>query len=69
MNYSIKQLQDMVYNEKRLPPDFDQWYVKINKEGTTFAHLAAKFKCLPLDFDRWYIRDKKKQLDSSSCGC
>jgi hypothetical protein len=53
MNYSTEQLQDMIYNERKVPPNFNQWDLKIDEEGNTIAHLAAQYGCLPPDFDKW----------------
>jgi hypothetical protein len=60
MKYSIKQLRNMIEKEKRVPPDFDQWEdLKIDRNGTTIAHLAAQYGCLPPDFNSWYLRDNR----------
>jgi hypothetical protein len=48
----------MIKNEKRLPSNFNEWYMIINERGTTMAHFIARHRCLPPDFDRWYIRNK-----------
>ena len=50
--------------EGTLPPDFDQWELRIST-GWTVAHSAALHGHLPKDFNRWELADNAGQTEAN----
>jgi hypothetical protein len=53
--HNIDKLCDMIKYERKVPPNFNQWDLKIDKDENTIAHLAAQYSCLPSDFNQWNL--------------